>query len=55
MLRSGCWTINRIQRGSGGVDLDGPYMLWAATSPDVIEGIVGLGGRDELVMTGEDG
>ena len=30
-------------------------MLWAATRPEVIEGIVGLGGRDELVSAGEEG
>ena len=34
MFRSWSWTRKRTQRGRAGIDLDVPYALWAAASPE---------------------
>lgn len=41
-----------MQRGSGGEDLEGPYVWWAVERPVVREWMVGLGGREAEVRVG---
>lgn len=45
--------MKRMQRGRGGVRLDGPYASWATTRPWDKEAMLGLEGKDWILINEE--